>query len=171
VPMDFEDEPRNWWAYVIPVVVVAGLGAALYYGRKTREAPPEPPAQVAATATAPAPKVDNVIEPPKEAVAPLPSLQESDPSMLEGITQLFGNKLDSFIVPADVVRHIVVTIDNLPRRKTSVQLWPLKQTAGTFATAEAAGELTVDSRNYARYEPLMKMVRSCNVRQLAATSK
>ena len=27
-------------------------------------------------------------------------------------------------MPKDIVRHVVVTVDNLPRKKTAVQLWP-----------------------------------------------
>jgi hypothetical protein len=172
VPMDFDDERRNWWTFVIPIVVIAGLGGALYYGRKARSPEPEPAAQTAtAPSAAPAPKVDNVIDPPPDPEAPLPNLQSSDPSLLEAITQLFGDKLDAFIVPTDVVRHIVVTIDNLPRKKAAVTLWPLKPTAGTLATQEAAGELTLADSNYARYEPLLKLVKSSNTRQLAATYK
>lgn len=170
--MDFDEERRNWWPYVLPVIVVAGLAGALYYGRKTREtAAPEPVAQTQPPASAPAPKVDNVIDPPPDPDVPLPSLSSSDPSMLEAITQLFGDKLDSFIVPTDVVRHIVVTIDNLPRKKAAVQLWPLKPTGGTFATLETSGELSLAEKNFARYEPLMKLVKSCNVRLLASTYK
>jgi hypothetical protein len=171
VPWEFEDERRrNWWPYILPVVLVAGLGVALYFGRKAREPVPEPQAQAEVTPAA-APKVNNVIDPPPDPEAPLPSLQGSDPSMLEAITQLFGDKLDSLIVPADVIRHIVVTIDNLPRNKASVQLWPLKPTAGSFATLDNGSELTLAASNYARYEPLIKLMKACNVRQLASTYK
>lgn len=169
MPMEFEDERRNWLPYILPVVVVAGIGVALYFGRKARE--PEPVAKAPVTATAPAPKVDNIIDPPPDPEAPLPNLPASDPSMLEAITQLFGDKLDQFIVPTDVIRHIVVTIDNLPRKKAAVQLWPLKPTAGNFTTRDSSGELTIADNNTARYEPLMKLVKGANVRQLAATYK
>src|SRR5690349_16831606 len=124
--MEFDTEGRNWWAYAVPVVVVVGLAGALYYGRKARSPESEPAAQTAAHVEAPAPKVDNVIDPPPDPEAPLPNLQNSDPSLLEAITQVFGDKLDGFIVPTEVVRHIVVTIDNLPRKKAAVTLWPLK---------------------------------------------
>lgn len=172
MPMDFDYERRNWWTFVIPVIVVAGLAGALYYGRKAGAPQPEQPAQTAAApSAAPAPKVDNVLDPPPDPEAPLPNLQSSDPSLLEAITQLFGDKLDAFIVPTDVVRHIVVTIDNLPRKKAAVNLWPLKPMPGNIATQEAGGELSLAERNYARYEPLMKLVKGSNVRQLASTYK
>ena len=65
-----------WWG--IPIVVVAGLGAALYYGRKHKEVPvvaeqvqPEP------VATAPDPSNGHPIEAPATE-KPLPSLAESD---------------------------------------------------------------------------------------------
>jgi hypothetical protein len=170
--MGFDEERRNWWTYVIPVVVVAGAVGAVYYGRSARDPDPKPAAQTAAApSTAPAPKVDNPLEPPPDPEAPLPNLQNSDPSLLEAITQLFGDKLDAFIVPTDVVRHIVVTIDNLPRKRAAVNLWPLKPTAGAIATQERDDELTLAERNYVRYEPLMKLVKGSNVRQLASTYK
>ena len=166
MPLEF-NERRNWLSYTLPVVVVAALAAALYFSRRTREVAPEPQVQTEVPRTA-APKVNNVIDPPPDPDEPLPTLQASDPSMLEAITQLFGDKLDSFIVPDDVIRHIVVTIDNLPRKKSAVQLWPLKPTTGNFATLEKGGELTLAERNYERYEPLMKLVKTSNVRQMAA---
>jgi Protein of unknown function (DUF3014) len=171
--MEFDDERRNWWTFVIPVIVVASLAGALYYVRKTDTRQPEVPAKTVATPTsgAPAPKVDNVLDPPPDPEAPLPNLQNSDPTLLEAITQLFGDKLDALIVPTDVVRHIVVTIDNLPRKKAAVNLWPLKPTAGIMATQEVDGDLLLTERNYARYEPLMKLVKTSNVRQLASTYK
>jgi hypothetical protein len=169
--MDFEEERRSWWPYVLPVILVAGVGGTLYYVRSTRDTAPEPPAQADVATPAPASKIDNVIDPPPDPEVPLPSLQSSDPSMLEAITQLFGDKLDPFIVPTDVVRHIVVTIDNLPRRKAAVTLWPLKPTAGNFATRESGTELILAESNYARYEPLIKLVKSSNVRALANTYK
>jgi hypothetical protein len=169
VALEF-NERRNWLSYTLPVVVVAGLAVALYFGRKTREVVPEPQAQTEVPRPA-APKVNNVIDPPPDPEEPLPTLQASDPSMLEAITQLFGDKLDSFIVPTDVIRHIVVTIDNLPRKKAAVQLWPLKPTGGNLVTRESGGELTLADNNYARYEPLMKLVKASNVRQLASIYK
>ena len=170
MPLEFDDERRNWLPYILPVVVVAALGVALYFARKTRDAVPEPQAQTEVPAAA-APKVNNVIDPPPDPEEPLPSLQASDPSMLEAVTQLFGDKLDSYIVPTDVIRHIVVTIDNLPRKKAAVQLWPLKPAGGSFATLESGGELALNANNYTRYGPIMKLVKACNVRQLATVYK
>ena len=171
--MDFDDEERRRWPYVVvPAIVIAAVVGAVWYGRTLRNPPAtEPTAKVATASNVPAPKVDNVIDPPPDPEAPLPNLQNSDPSLLEAITQLFGDKLDSFIVPTEVVRHIVVTIDNLPRKKAAVNMWPLKPMRGNFTTLDSGGELTLADGNYARYEPLMKLVKSCNTRLLASTYK
>ena len=60
-----------------------------------------------------------------------------------------------FLVPKDIVRNVVVTIDNLPRKKTAVQRWPLKPTDGEFVVS-GAEDVALSDANYARYAPLVK---------------
>src|SRR5688572_5211078 len=121
-----DEETRKWLYYAIPVVVAVGIGAALYYGRSHRQAgqqASQPPAVIQPEATPAAePPVRNPLEettPPQ----PLPALPESDPSVQESLSGVFGNALDPFLVPKNIIRHTVVTIDNLPRKKTAVQMW------------------------------------------------
>jgi hypothetical protein len=162
------DEQRKWVYYAIPVVVVIGLGAALYYGRTHRQ-PAEQP--VAAAPPAPAgeapPQIRHPIsdEPPQE--KPLPPLNESDAAVQDSLSGIFGRTLEPFLVPKDIVRNVVVTIDNLPRKKTAVQRWPLKPTDGEFVVS-GAEDVALSDANYARYAPLVKLVRNAEVSQLAA---
>jgi Protein of unknown function (DUF3014) len=162
------DEQRKWFYYAVPVVVVLGLGAALYYGRTHRQ-PAEPP--VAAAPPAPAgeapPQIRHPIsdEPPQE--TPLPPLNESDAAVQDSLSGIFGRTLEPFLVPRDIVRNVVVTIDNLPRKKTAVQRWPLKPTAGEFVVS-GAEDVALSDANYVRYAPLVKIVRNAEVSQLAA---
>jgi Protein of unknown function (DUF3014) len=161
------DEQRKWIYYAIPVVVVIGLGAALYYGRTHRQ-PAEQP--VAAAPPAPASEAPQIMHPISEAPAeekPLPPLSESDAAVQDSLSGIFGRTLEPFLVPQDLVRNVVVTIDNLPRKKTAVQRWPLRPTAGEFVVS-GAEDVALSDANYARYAPLVKIVQNAEVSQIAA---
>jgi hypothetical protein len=172
------EEPRNykwlWWA--VPIVAIAGLGGALYYGRYYKQQQPvaeqaqaEPKAPAAET-----PPVRNTIEPPATAAAaePLPELSASDGEMRNSLEGVFGRSLENFLVPKDIVRHFVATVDNLPRKKNAAQMWPVKPTAGEFAIEGSNDELiTLNEANYARYEPLMAVLKNTDATEVAALYK
>jgi hypothetical protein len=160
---------KNWLWWAIPVVVVAGGGAALYFGRKHEE----PVAQQAEPAQAPpAESVEPGIKHPIAANAePLPSLNESDPALKDSLGGLFGRSLDAILVPKNIVRHVVVTIDNLPRKKTAVQLWPVKPTSGELVTSGADLNLSLSRDNDARYAAPMQLVKAVDAPQLVALYK
>jgi Protein of unknown function (DUF3014) len=163
-----DDEQRKWIYYAIPVVVVIGLGAALWYGRTHRQ-PAEQPA-AAAPQPAPVSEAPQIRNPINEAPAqekPLPPLNESDSAVQDSLSGVFGRSLEPFLVPKDIVRNVVVTIDNLPRKKAAVQRWPLKQTAGEFVVT-GAEDVSLSDANFARYAPLMKVLRNADVSQVAA---
>ena len=167
-----EEETKKWVYYAVPVVVAVGIGAALWYGRSHRQAEQQasqPPAVTQPEATTPAtePPVRNPLEetPPPQ---PLPSLADSDPPVQESLSSVFGRALDPFLVPKNIVRHTVVTIDNLPRKKTSVQMWPVKPIGGELGATRAGEELTLSADNYARYEPVIKIVQNTDTAQLVA---
>jgi hypothetical protein len=171
-----EEETKKWLYYAVPAVVAVAIGAALYYGRTHRQAEQQasqPPA-VTQPATPPAaePPVRNPLDetpPPK----PLPALTESDPPMQESLGGVFGKALDPFLVPKDIIRHTVVTLDNLPRKKTAVQMWPVKPIGGeTLAKREGEGDqFTLGADNYARYDRVVKIVQNTDTAQLVSLYK
>lgn len=159
-------------SWAVPVIVVAGLAVALYYGRRHKEAPvveqvqtqPEQPA-----ATAP---VHHPIESkaPQD-TQPLPALGDSNATLQESLAGTFGRSLEAFLVPKDIIRHIVVTTDNLTRKKAAVQLWPVKPTDGQLVVAGTEEQVTLSPDNFARYDPIMRLVKNADVKQLAAIYK
>lgn len=164
------DEQKKYVLYAIPVAVVVALGVALYYGKrhKTEVAEPSAVQLPAEPAPAAAPEHHPIEAPPAE--QPLPALADSDPTMLESLQQVFGSGLDRYLVPKDIVRHVVVTIDNLPRKKTAVQLWPVKPLGGELTTS--GGDLaTLSEGNYARYKPLVTLATTADTKQLVALYK
>ena len=168
-----EEDNRKWLYYGIPAVVAVGIGVALYYGRSHRQAEQasQPPAITQPEATPAAePPVRNPLEettPPE----PLPALPESDPPMQESLSGVFGKALDPFLVPKNIIRHTVVTIDNLPRKKTAVQMWPVKPIGGELLAAGEGEQYTLSEDNYARYERLVKIVESADTAQLVSMYK
>jgi hypothetical protein len=102
--------------------------------------------------------------------ATLPALAESDPSVQQSLDQLFGRGLQQYLVPKDIVRHIVVTIDNLPRKKNATQMWPVKPLGGELKTSTGA-ELALNESNYERYKPLVKLATTSDTKQLVAMYK
>ena len=61
---------------------------------------------------------------------PLPALADSDSEVQDSLAGALGRSIEKVLVPKDIVRHVVVTVDNLPRKKVAIQLRPLKPTAG-----------------------------------------
>jgi hypothetical protein len=165
-----EDNTKKTLLYAIPVVVVLGLAAALWYGRKSKEV--EPVAQEVTTppvaTPSDQPEIRNPIDGAGATDKPLPAIDESDADVHESLTSLFGTSLDQYLVPQSLARNIVATIDNLPRRKIAATKWPLKPTAGAFvaSTDEAP---TLSAENYARYAPLMTILRNADAHTVAQT--
>jgi hypothetical protein len=161
------EDSKRWLYWGIPIVVVVGLGVALYYGRKHKEVPPEPAAQSEPAPAPSEPAIKNPIEDEGPAARPLPALADSDPAVKESLAGVFGRSLEPYLVPESVLRRFVVTVDNLPRKKTAVQMWPLRPTAGNFATEGADGS-TLSDQNYARYAPLVNVLKNADSAQLVA---
>jgi hypothetical protein len=171
-PVEEPRIPKAVW-YVVPVVVIgAGLGGYLYYTRSKE--PPPPVAKTAPVAApapaAPPPSITNPIPgDPNAAQAALPALNDSDGPLRAALGKIGGAKsIDSFLVPDNLVRNIVVTVDNLPRSKTAVERRPIKATAGGTLVVTSGDETTLSDDNYKRYAPFVSLVQSTDAKQLSA---
>lgn len=154
------------------VVVLGLLGAGAYYRYYARPAAP-PPVQPAPKPAAPAPAPEPAVRNPvPEGMAdnkPLPALNDSDKEVRDSLVGLFGAKsIEQFLVPQNIVRHIVVTVDNMPRRKVAVELRPVKPTPGGTAVSTQGDITTLGAANYERYAPFIKVVQATDSRTLAA---
>ena len=154
----------------IAAVVVVG-GGALYYFKfmkpKPVEAPP-PVAQAPATPEAP-PEPEHHPVPASADTKPLPALNDSDAPLAEELGGVFGKKsIDQLLVPEQLVRHIVVTVDNLARTKVAVEQRPAKATTGETVTVANGDTITLSADNYARYAAVIKVVQNTNTQQLGA---
>ena len=115
--------------------------------------PPPPVAQVKPAPEPPPPEHYPVPETPAPA-APLPALDASDAAMQEGLAALLGqDTLRRFFHLESLVRHLVVTIDNLPRRSFAQRLSPVKPVGGLMKTSGKEDTLVMAPENAARYTP------------------
>jgi Protein of unknown function (DUF3014) len=154
------------------VIVVLALAAAAYYYRHSMATPEPPKVQTPPTpppvAQATEPAVRNPIPEDQGAEKPLPPLKESDHDVRDSLAWLFGAKaVEQFLVPENIVRHIVVTVDNMPRKKVAVELRPVKPTPGGAIVATQGDVITLSSTNYERYAPFMKVVQSADMQTVA----
>ena len=154
---------------VIAVVILGGALAAYYYWE---QAQPEPKA-VEVTAlpppiAPPKPVLRQVVKVP-EAQSPLPQLGESDSFMLEALASLMGKESVMKIFRVEqIIHNIVVTIDNLPNQSLPVNAMPITPVPGNLVVLVADGEMSISSKNTARYTPYVRLAGVVNTEKLVA---
>jgi hypothetical protein len=160
-----ENEARNKVIAGGVVALVVAVGG-YFWLRKPVETPtplPPPPAAVVE---------ETEHHPVRDATEPkmaLPELAESDPTLVEALAGLFSAKtIEQYLVPQDIVRHMVVSIDNLPRKKVAERLKPIKPIAGQFIVAGPEDARVLSEDNYTRYQPFVQTVSAANMNQVAA---
>jgi hypothetical protein len=157
------------------VAVAAGLYAGLRWLLDNRTRPSPPPVAVVAPPTvqertapggrAPAPqhRVEEV------RTATLPTLGNSDAALLEEISRLtIGHGLMQWLLPSQVVRHIVATVDALPRRQVPVQVLPTRPVPGSFMVAQHGDETVIGTKNGERYLPYVRLLASVDPKAAAS---
>jgi DUF3014 family protein len=160
-----------WGGGIAVLVIVAGIG--LYaYQRDRGRAEVTPAAQPAAPVAPPAAPPPAPTEAPAQTVrsTPLPALDESDPEVVSGLTELLGGRepLQQFLVPQRIIRNVVVTLDNMPREKIAVNQRPAKPTAGKFIVTGPEDAREIAPENYKRYAPFVAVVKKVDAKTLAA---
>jgi len=155
----------------LAVLIVAGA-LAYYIWQAARQpataptaAPEQTPAPLPAVTATPA-KHYPIELAPTPTVA-LPPLEASDATIGEALLQLLGGKsLPSFLYAKSLIRRIVATIDNLPRRNAPRRMMPFKPVEGSFAVARSDGEMAIDPGNYSRYEGYVRVLRGVDASKL-----
>ena len=158
---------KNIAIAIVAVVVILG-GITAYFLMKPAPPAPEPVRVQAPPPLPPKPEVRQVIEAPP-APTPLPVLADSDSFMLDALAGLVSNKsLMQLFHTERIIRNIVATIDNLPRRRAPMSVMPVKQAPGQFVTAGKEGNLTISPKNAARYAPYVKIAEIIDTKKLVA---
>ena len=147
--------PRRMVLAVVAVGILVALGAWMQY--RIALAPPPPPSiepAPVATVMPPTPPATSTpaatrypIDVPEQ--TPLPPLNASDRDL---VADLGDPKLARWLIPNDVIRRIVVTVDNLPRKSFPAQMSPVAPTAGLFTVADGG----ISAANAARYAAMVQ---------------
>src|SRR5690348_17140138 len=108
--------------WIAPAVIVVIVGGFLLY----KHFAGTPPVSHQAVQVAEPAQTEDHFPVPENAAAdqkPLPTLEQSDGPAREALGGLVEpSLLERWLEPKDLVRHLVVTIDNLPRKKVAMQL-------------------------------------------------
>jgi DUF3014 family protein len=152
-----------------PWLAVAAIGAlawalAIYFRTWLEPVPSAPPPaapalEAPAAAAAPEPAIRHPLGESADAPATLPSIENSDSMMRDSVSRLIGGKaFADMVVPYQLVRRIVATVDNLPRRTAPTRAMPLNAVPGAFAAVATGEQTVIDRGNYARYVPYVNVV-------------
>lgn len=140
----------------IVVIVLLGVAALLGYNWWQQQQKVETVTEVAPpmVATEPVvvppvvevpPPILHPIEPAPATAEPLPTVQDSDKALRQALSGVVGQSTwRALFFPDLLIRHIVATIDNLPRHEAASKVWPLHPAGSWLKTKGAEGSLTLE---------------------------
>jgi hypothetical protein len=145
---------------LVVLLLVGGAGAWYWWARIASN---NVPLEQAGT-----PKVHEPVPPApviSEATpAQLPALGDSDKPFDAALLGLPGAQaLGTLLRPENIIRHLVATVDNLPRHKLAVELRPLEATGGSLLVTGDDLKATLDERNSARYSAAMAILKNLDM--------
>jgi len=169
---DLEESRRRRIMWLVGAIVAIAVAAGGWYWYAGRRAPPAAAPLARASAPQPAASTEPQISHPLPAEGAgsraLPALNDSDQVVRDSLVGVIGHHpVEQFLVPQNIVRHFVVTVDNLPRHRVAADLRPVKQTAGQAVTATQGDITTLSESNFERYAPLVHAVQATDVKALA----
>jgi hypothetical protein len=89
--------------------------------------------------------------------------------MRESVADLIGRKaFTESVIPGQLVRRIVATVDNLPRPTAARRLMPLQPVPGRFAVS-GGDTPSIEPVNYARYTPYVRVLEAVDTDALVRT--
>ncbi len=159
-------EPRMqkntvWYVTAAVLVILSTVALYLSWRRNHQTAPPPPPEAPAAVIPPTSGIANPVPVPPGLTTAPLPALENSDKPVQSALVDLFGEKsVAAFFRPEALIRHFVVTIDNLPRHHAAVEMRPTRPLPGKFAVGGDESNATIDPADYQRYAPYVHLLQA-----------
>jgi len=160
------NKPLVGIAIAVALAAIGGWYYAHIHSASLQKVPPP------AASVVPAPPAEDAIAHPLPAdasQAPLPSLVDSDKTVNDAIGEASADSgVVKYLVPESLIRHFVVTVDNLPRQKAAVAKRPTVPVAGTFMVNGDELHATLDAQNFQRYVPMIDALRKIDTQRLAA---
>ena len=158
---------------VISIIVIAGLlGGAYYYQTHRDDTPVSPPKTEAPVVEAPAKEPEIKYPLPAsetENTKPLPVLDDSDAAVQQALGELIDkDSVKRFFEANTLVRRVVVTVDNLPRKKIPQQYSLTQPLPGKYIIAGKGDTLAMNAANIQRYTLYIRLVEAIDTKKLAA---
>lgn len=153
--------------WLLLVVAVGGIVAASYYYWQQSVQRQSSPAVEAS------PEVEPVIRHPIQQAqsneASLPSLEESDSVTQDALADLLSQDwAREFLQLDDLVRRIVVTVDNLPRRQVPLKYMPVKPAGPKFLAIGEEESIVLNPKNYQRYTPYVRLAEAVETKKIVS---
>jgi hypothetical protein len=159
------------------LVVVGAIAFYLYWPRGVtlpQQLLPTPPASTSALPAEPEPAIQHPVEkipvPAADADSvqlAIPQLDSSDIAAKDALeTILNGDAFIRLLVPDGIIRHIVATVDNLPRNKVAPQILPIKPLPGPLTTLSTAQGMSIARDNSGRYAAYVDAAQAINTKRL-----
>ncbi len=157
-----KEEPRRVWGLALGILAVLAVIAVLYYVLVLRK-----PKAPEAVALAPAPAVQTEKEqapaaPGLEPLAfPAVSLAASDPAVRQFATAITANPdFAKWLLSNDLIRTFVVSVDNVANGLSPKSHIGFFSPQGGFRIVRTKAGTFIDPASYARYAPVVDVVRS-----------
>jgi len=165
---------KNLRGVTIASVVAVALAAAGFYFWQHQTESKEPAKSNTQDETKPtsAPPVEPEIRYPiakaqEAAEKPLPALDESDSRLDEELDLILGKgQFEKFLTPHDLIRRIVVTIDNLGERRLPALFSPLQPLESTFTASHDGENRSFSNANLERYAPYVALLQQIDMAKL-----
>ena len=167
----------------IAVLIILAFTTAAYFLFDTADPPPlktaaipetpapgSPPTAPAAPPVADPPPILHPIEATPSST-PLPELGQSDVPFRKALGGVLGKKGLALLLSEELIHHIVVTVDNLPRVHLAADVVPLKRAEGSFITEGKSGDLAISPHNATRYAAFAAVAKAVDAAQLVAVYK
>ncbi|MGH8520444.1 MAG: DUF3014 domain-containing protein [Gammaproteobacteria bacterium] len=161
---------------VLMIVAVLTVAAAVFYYEQS----PQPTETVTAPPPQPLALAPKTAQPPEvhypvpaiagpEQAPSLPALNESDQAVQDSMQKSFGKApIEAFLLPTEIVRHLVATIDSLDRGPVPLHFRPVKHVPG-LPVVNTKGDtiITLSPDNVKRYEPYISALRAVDAERFA----
>jgi hypothetical protein len=162
-------------------VLAAGAGGWWYLHRAPKPVATEETAESADTAPPPAavapPAIEHPVAPAADAATapPLPAVADSDPVLTTALQGLIGAEaVQTWLVPDQIARRFVATVDNLPRNASLEKRRPLQPPTDSFIVdrttvdpSTGSERITLSARNATRYDAAVALFQKADMKQVA----
>jgi Protein of unknown function (DUF3014) len=169
--------PRRSAATLVVLALLGGVAGYYLWPRGAVTAPQVAPMAPTTTPTASV-QAEKTIQHPIEQVpdataaiaagaqAQLPDLDNSDAVARDSIAAILNGDWIRLLLTESIVRHIVATVDNLPRKTVAPRILPIQTVSGAFEVTKSTNATSIAAGNAKRYADHVKAAEAIDTARL-----